>query len=199
MRNFWATVTSKNETSCLNFFERRNEFESDFWGNLGKNHPLCECEVVSVSAHSPGPVLNGETLLSVVTHRGFVSLDGKVEPTLFESRMSNGISTDRKSHTTREEYDLRAEKLVNANPKKSNLGSIELSVASIRDIKHERERAIAVYDTALLENFSHAEIACTETPPAETPGRKKLRAKLRKKVLDSVLHDGRVQDSSSLF
>lgn len=155
--------------------------------------------MVSVSTHSPGPVADDETLLTVVTNAGFVAHDGRVEPTLFESRMSNGISTDRKAHTTLKDYDLRAEKLISGNPKKANLGSIELSVSGIRGILHEDERAIAVYDTGLPENGSHAEIACTEVPPAETPGRKKLRAKLRKRVLDAALHDGFVQNSSALF
>ena len=123
----------------------------------------------------------------------------RVVPTLFDSRMSNGISTDRKAHTTLHAYDLRAKKLVEENPKKTNLGSIELSVEKIRCIHHEGERAIAVYDTGKPENTSHAEIACTEVPPAETPDRKKLRARLRRKVLDAALHDGFVKTSSALF
>ncbi|WP_131801627.1 hypothetical protein [Cognatiyoonia koreensis] len=143
--------------------------------------------------------MDSETLVTVVTSKGFVAHDGRVEPTLFESRMSNGISTDRKAHTTLEDYDLRAERLVEDSPKKANHGSIELSVENIRRINHDNERAIAVYDTGLSDNPSHAEIACTEVPPAETPGRKKLRAKLRKKVLDAALHDGLVMNSSALF
>ena len=149
--------------------------------------------------YSPGPVDDDETLLSVVTSRGFVSTDGVVEPTLFESRMSNGISTDRKRHTTQQEYDDRAHKLVEGSEKKENLGSIELSVAKIRGVEYCGDRAIAVYDTALPENPAHAEIACTEVPPPETPGRKKLRAELRKRVLDATLHEGRILSSSTIF
>lgn len=113
--------------------------------------------------------------------------------------MANGISTDRKLHTSREDYDLRAQQLVNGNVKKQNCGSIELSVEIIRRINHDGKRAIAVYDTALKQNRAHAEIACTEVPPQETAGRKKIRATLRKKVLDATLHDGRVLNSSHFF
>ena len=148
------------------FFGRRTEIGKDFWSELGKVHPRCECEVVSVSEHSPGPVVDGETLLSVVTSEGFVAHDGRVEPTLIDSRMSNGISTDRKVHTTLQAYDLRAKKLVEENPKKTNLGSIELSVERIRCIKHESERAIAVYDTGLLENKSHVQKCHRKKRPA---------------------------------
>lgn len=126
-------------------------------------------------------------------------MDDRVEPTLFDNRMSDGISTDRKKYTTLKDYDRRAKRLVSGNQKKSNLGSIELSVGLIREIDHEGKRAIAVYDTALRENRSHAEIACTEVPPPRTPSRKELRAKLRKKVLDATLHDGYVRESSALF
>ncbi len=151
-----------------------------------------------MSEFSPGPVKDDETLLSVVTSKNFIS-NGYIEPTLFESRMSNGISTDRKNYTTLTDYDMRAEKLVEENPKKSNYGSIALLVGGIRKINLEGQRAIAVYDTALRENRSHAEIACTEVPPAGTQSRKKLRASLRRKVLDATLHGGRVLSSSALF
>lgn len=193
------TGASNKEVECRGFFGRRSEIGQEFWAELGKAHPRCGCEIVRVSSHSPGPVANEETLLTVVTNKGFVSIDGRVEPTLFDSRMSNGISTDRKAHTTKEDYDLRANKLVAAHPNKENLGSIELCVTSIRGIFHDNERAIAVYDTGLPENSSHAEIACTEVPPAETPGRKKVRAQLRKRVLDAALHDGLVMHSSALL
>ena len=157
------------------------------------------CEKISVSEFSPGPVKDNEILLSVVTSRHFVSPNGRVAPTLFDRRMSNGISTDRKKHTTLTDYDSRAAKLVARHPGKSNCGSIALSVKEIRAIHHGGARAVAVYDTALSGHESHAEIACTEVPPAETPDRKKIRAILRKKVLDAVLKDGQVLDASELF
>lgn len=200
-RNFWPndTAPSQTQTECRDFFDRRDEIGKDFWNDLGSAHPSCECEAVSVRSDSPGPVLNEEELITVVTSKSFVALDGRVEPTLFDSRISNGISTDRKIHTTREDYDMRAVSLIAGNGKKSNCGSIALSVKIIRSILHEGDRAIAVYDTGLPDNPSHAEIACTEVPSADTPGRKKLRAKIRKSVLDATLHDGFVRESSALF
>jgi hypothetical protein len=198
-RNFWINDISSDRTPCRDFFDRRNELAESFWPELGNAHPGCVCEAVAVSEYSPGPVEDAETLVSVVTSTGYVSPEGRVEPTLFESRMSNGISTDRRKHTSLEDYDRRAVSLVASNAKKLNCGSIELSVGRIREINHNGERAIAVYDTALKENTSHAEIACTEVPPQGTPGRTKLRAALRKRVLDSALHDGRVLNSSQIF
>lgn len=188
-----------HHSPCRSFFDRRSEIGSSFWEKLGELHPDCVCESVAVSEHSPGPVKDEETLVSVVTSERFVTPDGHLEPTLFESRMSNGVSTDRKTHTSLEEYDERAEAIVKGNSMKTNCGSIELSVAVIRTICYNGKRAIAVYDTALECNTSHAEIACTEIPLPGTKDRKKQRAALRKNVLDAALHDGQVLTSSQIF
>lgn len=184
---------------CKEFFALRDSHAGNFWEVLGQKFPACQCEVASVSDFSPGPVGDDETLVSVVTSKAFISDQGTVEPTLFDSRISNGVSVDRKRHTTLAEYDSRAHSLVADNPKKENLGSIELSVDQIRKINHKGSRAIAVYDTGLKENRSHAEIACTEIPEAETPGRKKIRAKLRKSILDACLHNQCVLRSEEIF
>ena len=198
-QNFWGKITCKRNTQCRKFFECRDKAGKDFWNRLGREHPCCECEDVSVSEYSPGPFKDDETLLSVVPCRRYMSSDDRVEPMIFDSRMSDGKSTDRKKYTTLQCYDLRARKLAEGNPKKENCGSIELSVRNIRNIDHEGMRAIAVYDTALPQNMSHAEIACTEVPPKGTDDRKRHRAKLRRDVLKATLHDGRVLKSSELF
>ena len=188
-----------HHSPCRSFFDRRSEIGNSFWEKLGESYPDCVCESVTVSEHSPGPVKDEETLVSVVTSDLYVSPDGKVEPTLFERRISNGISTDRKIYTSLEEFDRRAEVIVKGSDRKTNCGSIELSVAVIRAICHNGKRAIAVYDTALECNRSHAEIACTEIPLPGTGDRKKQRAALRKNVLDAALHDRQVLSSSQIF
>lgn len=195
----FRTNSEPEPNPCQAFFDQREILDDKFWDSLGKAYPGCECERMCVSRYSPGPVADRETIVSVVTSRSYVSHHGQVEPTLFERRMSNGISTDRKAYTTLEDYDHRAESLVAESEKKEICGSIELLVGGIRGISFDGDRAIAVYDTALKENTSHAEIACTEIPAAGTPGRKKLRATLRKRVLDACLHDGRVIPSSEIF
>ena len=196
---FWKRIIEAHRSECYKFFERREEIGPDFWEEVGKNHSLCECENFSVSMFSPGQIKDDEILVSVVTSKNYITPDGKIEPTLIDQRIKNGISTDRKLHTDLSSYDLRAKKLVEGNANKSVCGSFELLVSRIREIDYEGARAFAVYDTALLENPAHAEIACTEIPPPETPERKKLRAKLRKRVLDSVLNDGRILQSSEIF
>ena len=162
-------------------------------------HPCCECELVSISDYSPGPVNDNETLLSVVTSKAYVSIDGHIEPTFFDKRMNDGLSADRKKHTSLRDYDLRASKLIEENERRENCGSIEISVKIIRKINYYGMRAVAVYDTAFPENISHAEIACTEIPPKGTKDRKRLRAKLRKSVLEATLNNGQVLNSSELF
>lgn len=199
----WRVFSKNNPetipSQCLDFFNQRDELQDKFWESLGHSHPACECELVSVSAFSPGPVCDDETILSVVTSSSYVTQDGHVEPTLFESRISNGISTDRRIHTNLIDYSCRSAALVVGNDKKSDCGSIELQVGKIRDISYNEMQAIAVYDTALEDNIAHAEIACSEVPADGTLGRKKLRAELRKKILDACLHDGKVVPASDLF
>ncbi len=188
-------MTGNKKTECRRFFQNRVQLSKDFWNELGIIHPCCECERISVSKYSPGPVNDDETLLSVVTSKHYVSIDGYIEPTYFDKRMSNGMSTDRKQYTSLKSHNLRASELVEGDEKKENCGSIEISVELIRKINYRGMRAIAVYDTALLENKSHAEIACTEVPP----DRKLHRANLRKSVLDATLHNGQVLESSELW
>jgi len=198
-RSFWGRITRNKKAQCRKFFDGRCKSGRSFWDDLGRAHPSCECERVSVSDYSPGPVNDDETLISVVTSKRYVSLDGRVEPTFFDERVSEGMSADRREYTSQHCHDLRAQKLVEGNSQKEYCGSIELEVGFVREIYHEGMRAIAVYDTALYENRSHAEIACTEVPPKGTDNRKKHRANLRRKILNAVLHDGSVLSSSDLF
>lgn len=192
------SISPRNSCPCRNFFECHEEHDSDFWKELGQRFPDCKCERSSVSRYSPGPVGDSESPLTVVTSDKYMN-EGKVDATLFQSRISNGISTDRKDHTNKAEYDRRAENLVANSPNKTNCGSIEMSVSEIRKIYHQESRAIAVYDTALEENPAHADIVSTEIPPIGTPGRRKLLGKIRRNVLNSVLHNGHVLTSEEIF
>ena len=185
--------------TCSEYFSRRLELNSEFWKELDVRHPECMCEKVSVSKYSPDPVSNSEILVSVVTNRSYVTSDGKLSPTLFDNRIKNGISADRKKVTTKIDYDLRSNKIVENGVNKVNCGSIALSVARIRAIKHNGKRAFGVYDTAFKENISHAEIASTNIPPPGTTDRSKIRAELRRGLLRSVLYNCRVLNSTEIF
>lgn len=196
---FSKRTSSSVQSDCMKHFMRRDEFGEDFWGSLGGAFPNCVCEQQAVSQFSPGPVLDSERLVTVVTSEKFISDDGRVEPTVFDSRISNGVSVDRKGHTTLAEYEARAEELVASNDKKANCGSIEIKANLIREIKHEGQRGVAVYDTALSHNTSHAEIACTEVPLPKTERRKQVRAHLRRKILDACLHERRVLPAQEIF
>ena len=186
-------------TKCQVFFNRRKELNKDFWSKLGAEFPNCRCEKVSVSEFSPCLIDDHETLLSVVTSKSYISKRGQVEPTLFDNRLSNGISTDRKQHTTLAEYKKRSAQLVKENEKKTDFGSIELAVKSIRSMTHKGKRVFAVYDTGLEKNPSHAEIVQTEIPSPKTPCRTKIRSQLRRKILDACLHEKKVVPPSDIF
>lgn len=192
-------MSDKELCPCQTFFQRREELGTEFWSELGKSHPRCECEQVSVSTYSPGPVKDNEILLSVVTKSEFISTKGCVQMTFVESRIKNGLSTNRKQHITKHEHDRLANELAQRYKDRVNYGSVELSVAEIRDIIHEDERAFGVYDTACEDNVAHAEIGCTEYPPPKTQGRKKIRIVLRDQLLKSVQHGGRILDSEQIF
>ena len=185
--------------ACSGYFSRRLELGNEFWTELDVRHPECMCEKVSVSKYSPYPVENSEILVSTVTNRNYVASDGKLLSTLFDRRIKNGMSTERKKITTKIDYELRSKKIVEKGVNKVNCGSIALSVAKIRAIKHNGKRSFGVYDTALKENIPHAEIASTNTPPPGTTDRSKIRAELRRALLGSVLYNCRVVNSTEIF
>ena len=184
---------------CQDFFSRREDFKKDFWSDLDSDFPDCQCEAFRVSEFSPGIIENQETLLAVITSEGFVSDAGKVEPTFFETRMATGFSTDRKQFTTQVEYDERAAQLKEINAERENYGSIEISVEGIRSVTYSDKRAVAVYDTGLKENPSHAEIVMTAIPPKGTKRRKRIRSELRREILNACLHEKKVLPSSEIF
>src|SRR5690606_24880986 len=131
-------------------------------------HPECSCEKFTVSEFSPGPVLDAEVIISAVTSDHYVDTNGRVEPTLFDQRLSGGLSVDRMAYSSASDVKERGERLAEGNPKKRYRGHIVLSVGSIRSVVHESKRCFSVYDTGLAENNSHAEIAMTNVPAEKT-------------------------------
>lgn len=200
LSRFWSHTSSNDwQSSCSLFFEGRKDNDENFWTDLDREHPKCSCEKHKVSKFSPGPVLDAEIILSVVTSRIYVDHNGKIEPTVFDSKIAKGMSVDRFCHTTAPEFDGRANKLVDGDSKKEFCGLIAIEVRSIREVAHEGVRCFAVYDTGLEDNSCHAEIAMTDVPAPKTPGRKKIRSNLRRKLLDSCLFDRRVILTQDIF
>lgn len=195
---FFKTNSEEPSNECAKFFASREDHGGEFWKHLDTTHPECACEACRVSPFSPGPLDDAETVVTVITNKRYVSDIGTIEPTMFDQRISNGISVDRRMHTTLDEYTARAEQLT-VGEGKSDCGSIELSVAILREIRHGSARAFAIYDTALENNTAHAEIACTEVPEQGTPARKAVRSNLRRSILNACLHEKKVMQAGDIF
>lgn len=102
-------------------------------------------------------------------------------------------------YTCADQFEERAKALVEGSSNKEYVGSIALSVRTLREVLYKESRCFAVYDTAMPRNSAHAEIIQTENPPQGTPDVKKVRAKIRQGILSAVTNDGRVVTAQEIF
>jgi hypothetical protein len=143
----------------------------------------CECEKESVKPeYSPGKVGEEEILLRLLYYPFHREKDtGDLKPTAFDDVLNKGLSTNRRSHTTREELEAQAEasieKARNDGKDRSLAGVIEFPVGHLRSIRvpDTEDRALCVYDTAEQFNRSHADVCATS------------RARIQKRVIRSIV------------
>lgn len=105
------------------------------------------------------------------------SLTGKLTPTAFDEVFNRGCSVDRESHASIDEIYQRGFERVkkyNAeNPEKPERifsAVAKLSCAEVRSHVLNGVRSMGIYDTALEENRSHAEI-CQLSQPSKASKR----------------------------
>lgn len=130
-------------------------------------------ELEPASAHSPGVVANDEQLCRQVldpTH--FDSVSGTIKPTFFDDASDKGASCHRlgfaSPDSVRAMTVARAEAM-NVNPPatgpRTAIGYTTFGAEEVRSIRtapltpaQEGRRGAAVYDTALPEDVSHADV-----------------------------------------
>lgn len=128
-------------------------------------------ERLSVSAVSPGPVINNEVLCrQIVSPVHFDADANEIRPNLFEDVIGKGASTHRRSYISDERLVEIAQDRVaqqNLNPPKTGprtlIGYVSIEAAAVRtlrvDVEALREQQVlAVYDTGNAKDPSHADI-----------------------------------------
>lgn len=156
-------------TDCQAFFQRHAT-----GGELSRElqridmRTQLEWEAEKVSAHSPGPVVDGEQLARQVLDPAFFDVDtGEVKPTLFDDASSRGASTNRREYASDSQLHARgmqraAQASAQSTRTKTYVGFVSLHAKDVRhimaDVDGTSRRAFGVYDTAQESDSSHADI-----------------------------------------
>ncbi|WP_133510242.1 hypothetical protein [Candidatus Thiosymbion oneisti] len=156
---------------------------NDRCSQISKSRPGCSCESESVSIHSPGPVDNPEKVARLIYSPLHTDeKTGKVTEAAFSDAKDKGLSVQRMAHATNTRIRTIGEnKLARDHAQgktdREFLGIVTGGVDSIRGLTHgNSERAFCVYDSALPDVPSHADVCQTTASRSEMKrARKKLR------------------------
>lgn len=124
-----------------------------------KKFPDCACEDESVSKHSPGKVGSDEILLRAVFND--VQVDrktGRLTTLYFRKEPSTrGFSVNRRCHVGDSDLERQMQSHQSYD-EKSGLRFAAADCESIRELKEDGNRLFCVYDSALKDDLSHADI-----------------------------------------
>lgn len=121
----------------------------------------------SASKHSPGPVLNTEVVCRQLHSPVYIDQStGTLKPTAFDDISNKGLSSDRISHASKEGIiaagNARAEAynsvVTDPSKRRSLIALGHLNCEAIRSHTIGGQQAIGVFDTALEDNRSHADV-----------------------------------------
>ena len=124
-------------------------------------------ENISASEDSPCTVKDEEVLVRQIMRPHHIEqTTGEISPTAFEDVFGMGLSVHRLAYCTVKEAvfrgEIRAQEFNTKHPEKpqrSLLGLVEFQVNELRALIVEGQtRAVCVYDTALKDDTSHADI-----------------------------------------
>lgn len=178
--------------SCKVFFSGlpKGPQVSDRAELIDDNHPLAICESETVSDYSGGPVADEEYLHRYVFSPIHV-VDGEVVSALFDDVKDKGLSCERsESEPTAELHERGERQASDFNDRKrpeqaerEYLGVITSTALDVRSVLNgARQRAYAVYDTALESNPQHVDVF-------EMPSSLMGMGKSQRKMLRSDLAD----------
>jgi hypothetical protein len=141
-----------------------NRKEYALW--LDQEQPLCRCQRISVSDHSPGPVEDAETLVRiVVVPYHFNRKTGSLKPSVLTHAESIGMSVFREERANNDEIRATAMTLVQnaraamAAKPAGVLGLLRINCEAIRTFCWEAETdpCYCVCDTARADAPAHAD------------------------------------------
>lgn len=116
-------------------------------------------QALSASRHSPSVVADEEIICRQVPDPTFVDAGtGEIKPALFDDINNKGMSVDRLAHSPLEQIAERAR--ARFKPQGRSLHSVvHLSTNAVRRLLSINGiEALGVYDTALADNISHADV-----------------------------------------
>ena len=161
---------------CQDFFQENAEPPEELVPKLVASGRGLEWSELSASEHSPGVVALEEILCRQVTHPHFYDeVSGEVTITLYSDVCSRGMSTNRLSHGTQEDFIQRGRQRANEN--KTFVGLVSFSRREVEDIHAQVDNiatSIRVFDTALHEDRSHADV-CQVTGPTGRHATRQIR------------------------
>lgn len=150
------------ENPCAEFFGREDRSVKD----LPEPNVCVQWEQRSASPeHSPGPVKDGEELRRRIIHPTHIDERDEPSPTCFNDMWTHGLSVDRVLYRTHEQSRTEAIQSVDTwntenpdKPKRSLRGLAVVNVSDLRGLQVGDIRALAVFDTAMAINNSHADV-----------------------------------------
>ena len=147
---------------CAEFFSREKPSVED----LPDREVSVQWELLTASPqHSPGPVKDDEELRRRILQPTHVDAEDAPTPACFNDLWSHGLSVDRASYRALAQSQADAVESVeswnNENPDapvRSLRGLAVVSVGDLRSLRVNNGRALAIFDTAMESNKSHADV-----------------------------------------
>jgi hypothetical protein len=120
--------------------------------------PQCACEQFQVSAHSPRPVGDDETITRFVFSEMHTTRQGQLKSNFFSHAETKGCSSQRDELSTDNEMAGLVKHYMD-KPDTAWIGSVSARAKMIRDLRFQSgDRAVCVYDTGLADNPAHSEL-----------------------------------------
>jgi hypothetical protein len=157
---------------------------SNFSKEVDKKFPSCSCESHSVSKYSSGIVGNDEHLYRLMIDPTHFNGD-ELSPFALDDALTKGLSVLRANDTSLETLLGLGNK--QAGEKRLYRGYLKLSSALLREAKLDtQDRAICIYDTALPNQRSHADVCHVQASTKQD--KNKARERLRSAIMGAGLH-----------
>lgn len=182
--------------TCREAFAREDLPGREYAIHIDKEFPNFECESCSVSEFSKRPVHDDEELLFLVIHPIHFDVQrGTLVPAAFDQLISRDLSTIRLAMAVPSEIDRLKEGLIARGAKAGGDSARSISkgcVANTARIRSETDEAgvrqLGVYDTAMVDNSSHASVLTRADILQSRPLRMKIRMKIyeifREKIVE---------------
>ena len=156
--------------------------------HYSERFPDCMCERKSVSEHSPGIVCNDEVLVRAIFNLNWIN---RKTERLNDSYFRNDKGARRGWSVNRTSYidtDKLRDRMMTDEKYKGYLGFISVECGRVRALTHDDQRLFCIYDTAIQEDPSHADICQAVFIPKGTENRKHKMLRISRRLQDEFGH-----------